>query len=154
MAAIAELVYTTEEFILVTAHSNSACDEIALRLLDVLRDGDLYRIYAKSFNKENLNIKLKPLCNLRDGEFQFPSLDYIYQYRVVVMTLLTAGTLVRARGEDQNFNSGHFTRLLIDESGCIHEPVSMIPIAGMKLLLSFYRFCLNPELHSFVLIII
>lgn len=51
----------------------------------------------------------------------------------VVSTLLTAGCLVRAREEDSEYDSGHFTRIFIDEAGCIHEPASMIPIAGWYL---------------------
>lgn len=121
----------TKDFTLVLAHSNTACDEICTRLIDVLGDGQLFRLYAKSFNITKVSDKIKPLCNLRDGEFRFPSLSYVYQFRVVVMTLLTAGTLTRARGEAADFESGHFNRIIIDEACCIHEPVSMIPIAGL-----------------------
>lgn len=130
MAAIAEIVETTDDYVLVTAHSNAACDELAIRLLDVLRDGQLCRLYAKSWKVDMVHAKLKPFCNLQNGDFEFPDLQYLYQFRVVVTTLVTSGILVRARGEDANFDSNHFSRVFIDEAACIHEPVSMIPIAG------------------------
>lgn len=133
VAAIAEIVRGTNDFVLVMAHSNLACDEIAIRLLEVLRDGELIRIYAKSIKKEMVNIKIMPICNIRNGKFDFPSLAYLYQFRVVVSTLFTAGGFSRAREEDPAFNSGHFSRIIIDEAGCIHEPTSMIPIAGLYL---------------------
>lgn len=143
VAAIAEIVRTTDDFILVTAHSNAACDEICTRLVDVLHAGELFRLYAKSFNEDNVNAKIKPFCNLYNGEFQFPSLAHLYQFRVVVSTLLTAGMLSRAREADSDFDSGHFSRLFIDEAGCVHEPVSMIPIAGL------FLFFFTPESHLF-----
>lgn len=131
VAAIAEIVQTTNEFILVTAHSNAACDEIASRLLDVLEDGQLYRLFAKSFDKNQVPPKLESVCNKGcNNDFQFPSWEFLCQYRVVVATLITTGALVRSRGEDPNFSSSHFSRLFIDEAACVHEPAALIPIAG------------------------
>lgn len=135
MAAIAEIVQKTNDFILVTAHSNAACDELATRLLDVLHNGQLYRLYAKSVSIDQVRPELKPVCNLWNNKFEFPALEYLYQYRVIVSTLSTTGTLVRSRGEDPDFDSSHFSRLFIDEAACVHEPASMIPIAGLNFLL-------------------
>lgn len=133
VAAIAEIVQGTTDHVLVLAHSNAACDELTIRLTKVLRHGELYRLYAKSFNKEMLCDKIKPICNLMNGEFQLPALKYLYSFRVVVSTLSTSGCLVRAREEDQEFNSSHFRRIIIDEAGCTHELATMIPIAGLYL---------------------
>lgn len=133
VAAIAEIVRGTNDFVLVLAHSNAACDEIAIRLLEVLRIDELFRLYAKSFNKDAMNPRIAPISNLHDGEIQFPSLEYLHQFRVVLATLLTAGSLVRSCGADHDFNSKHFSRIIIDEAGCIHEPAVMIPIAGLYL---------------------
>lgn len=133
VASIAEIVRGTTHFVLVLAHSNAASDELTIRLLEILRDGEIFRLYAKSFKKETLNAKIKPISNLENGEFQFPALKYLYKFRVVVSTLFTSGCLVRARGEDPDFDSSHFSRIFIDEAGCIHEPASMIPIAGLYL---------------------
>lgn len=108
VAAIAEIVHDTKENILVLAHSNSACDVITKRLIEVLPPSLIFRLYAKSFKEEAVDPKIMPICNFRGGEFQLPSLKYLYQFRVLVTTLLTAGSLMRSRGEDEDFDSSHF----------------------------------------------
>lgn len=142
VASVAEIVRGTNDFVLVVAHSNAACDEITIRLIDILSYGEIFRLYARSFDKKKLNAKIRPICNLIDEEFQFPALKHLYNFRVVVTTLLTAGALVRARGEDADFSSSHFSRIFIDEAGCVHEPASMIPIAGL------YTFIIQHFLFS------
>lgn len=132
IAAIEEIVGSSENFILVTAQSNSACDEITERLLDVLNPNQILRLYAKSFEKNLISSKIQPCSNLRDGEIKFPSLNYLYKFRIVVATLSTVGCISRARGHDRHFDSSHFSYIFIDEAACVHEPVSMIPIAGLK----------------------
>lgn len=132
-ASIHEIVRGTSGFVLVLAHSNAACEELTIRLLDLLNPGEIFRLYAKSYKKEALNARIKPISNLHNNDFQFPCLKFLYQFRVVVVTLLTAGSLVRAREHDKSFKSDHFTHVIIDEAGCIHEPASMIPIAGLHL---------------------
>lgn len=130
VSAIEHILRTTKNHILVCAFSNSACDEIAERLLEVLNDTEILRMYAKSYKKTALNAKLEKICNLQDGDFQIPPIEYIYTFRVVVCTLFTAGCLVRANGVKATFNAKHFSHIIIDESACTHEPVSLIPIAG------------------------
>lgn len=131
IAAIEEIVRSTENCVLVSAQSNSACDELTERLLNVLEPNEVFRMYAKSTNTVSMNSKIKPSCNLKCGEIKFPSLNYLYQFRVVVCTLSTVGCLCRARGKDPHFDSSHFSHIFIDEAACVHEPVSMIPIAGL-----------------------
>lgn len=121
VASIAEIVRGTTDHVLLLAQSNAACDELTIRLIEVLRHGELYRLYAKSFNNEALCDKIKPICNLMNGEFQLPALKHLYSFRVVVSTLSTSGCLVRAREEEQEFNSSHFKHIIIDEAGCTHE---------------------------------
>lgn len=130
VAAIAEMVQTTKNHILVCAQSNSACDEMTERLLKVLKNGELFRMYAKSFNPDSISRSIRPITNLQKGEIKFPSLKFIYKYRVVVCTLQTSGCLVRARGVDPAFNSNHFSHLIIDEAAFTHESATLIPIAG------------------------
>lgn len=122
----------TKNSILVCAQTNSACDEIAERLLAVLTDSSiLFRKYARSHSQEKLNPKILKVCNFKNGKFGFPSLDHLYDYRIVICTLQTSGSLVRAREKDTNFNSSHFSHIIIDEAACVPEPVSLIPIAGI-----------------------
>ena len=129
VAAINEIVRTTKKNILVCAHSNSACDEITQRLADVLRPGELFRMFAINHNRKLVHDKIKPFCNLIEENFKFPSLRYLYMFRVVICTLLTAGAITRAR-RDQHFNSGHFAYTFIDEAACVPEIIALIPIAG------------------------
>lgn len=149
VAAVTEIVKGSEDFVLVLAHSNAACDELAARLVDVLQHGQLLRLYAKYFNKDLIPAKIRHCCNLENENLQFPALKLLYKFRVVVSTLLTAGSLVRTRGHDPDFSSSHFSRIFIDEAGCTHEPATLIPIAGsylrFKVLISvkniFYVHC-------------
>lgn len=113
-----------------TASSNAACDELTERLAQVLDEEELFRWYAKTFNSEKLSDKIKSLSNFRNGQFGFPTLEYLYQFRVVVCTLLTAGCITRARKLDKHFDSGHFSFTIIDEAACAPESVAMVSIAG------------------------
>lgn len=115
---------------LVCAGTNSACDEIAERLLKVVQNNELYRLYAKSHDGSKVSGNLKAACNLRPGGFEFPSLNFLYQFRVVVTTLSTAGTLVRSRDET-NFDSSYFDYVVIDEAACTHQPMLLASIAGL-----------------------
>lgn len=127
--AIKEIVRTTEKNVLVCAHSNGACDEITNKLAETLRPSEVFRMYAKSYNKSHLSERIKPYSNLIEDEFQFPSLKYMYEFRVVVCTIFTAGCITRAR-EDKIFDAGHFSFVFLDEAACAPETVSIIPIAG------------------------
>lgn len=138
--AIKEIVRTTTKHVLVCAHSNGACDEIANRLAETLRPCELLRMYAKSFNKTHLSEKIKPFSNMVDDEFQFPSLNYIYGFRVVVCTIFTAGCLTRAR-VDSEFDAGHFSFVLLDEAACSPETVSIVPIAGIYIFNNHFIIC-------------
>lgn len=129
MAAIEEIVRSTNKSVLVCANSNSACDEITERLLDVLNFGEMFRIYAKSYDARRINDRIKPVSNCLKDEFRFPSLDFLYRFRVLICTLSTSGYLTRAC-EDLSFDSSHFSHIIIDESASTHETVTMIPIAG------------------------
>lgn len=130
MAAIEEIVRTTQNCVLVCAGSNTACDELAERLLNVLRVDEVFRMYAKSFDKKKVSSKLIPVCYFNERDFKFPSLESLYRYRVVVCTISTAGCITRARVLDQKFDPKHFSHIFIDEAGFVQETVSLIPIAG------------------------
>lgn len=139
VAAIQEVVRTTQKYILVCAQSNAACDEIALRLNEVLKDGEMLRVFAKSYDKKLLDERIATISNLRENSFIIPCLTYLYQFRVIVCTILTAGCMARAR-EEGDFKSSHFDFVFIDEAACVQESMTMIPIAGV---------CSNPgKIHS------
>lgn len=130
MAAIEEIVRTTDKSILVCAQSNSACDDITLRLLQILQRGELFRIYAKTIQKDAVNKKIAQISNLKNGKIEIPSLKYLYKFRVIVCTLCTAAIFSRGR-IDPNFDSSHFSYVFIDEAACIQSTTTFIPIAGV-----------------------
>lgn len=129
VAAIEEIVTTTSKFTLVCATSNAACDEIAERLASVLTSDDMFRLYSKTSNKSTIKESLLPMCNMLDGKFIIPSLEFLYQFRVLVCTLGTAACLARAR-KHPGFDGAHFSYLFIDECASTHEPMAMVAIAG------------------------
>lgn len=129
VAAIEEITRSSNNRILVCANSNAACDEITCRLLKVFKKGELFRMYAKSYNERNVNNKILTCSNFRKGRFSIPCLKYLYSFRVVICTLLTAGCLSRAC-EDPDFNTSHFSHIFIDECASANETTTLIPIAG------------------------
>lgn len=98
--------------------------------MKVLNDGEIFRMYAKSYDKNLINAKITHISNLKENEFHFPTLEYVYQFRVVVCTLLTAGYFARTRSEKE-FESAHFSHIFIDEAASTQEIISLIPIAGL-----------------------
>lgn len=115
--------------LLICAPSNAAADEVTKRLVishtGHIPDGDILRLYASSYNPNNIPEQLKK-CSNYAGEFFYPSKETIMKYAVVVVTLATAGRLVTG-----GIPAGHFSHLFIDESGHAVEPEALIPIAGL-----------------------
>lgn len=130
VAAVEEIVKSSNNFILICANSNAACDEITQRLLNVLKTNQIFRMYAKSYNEKNICEDIKKCYNFIDGAFKYPCLRYLYKFRVIVSTLLTAGHLMRAR-DDPDFDPRHFSYVFIDECASTHETATLIPIAGI-----------------------
>lgn len=133
MAAIEEIVRSTDNNVLVCANSNAACDEITERLVDVLNFGEMFRMYAKSCDFKNVSDRIKPICNWKIDElnpkragFEFPSPIVLSRFRVLVCTLCTSGCLVRSTSNSFK----RFSHVIIDECASTHETMSLIPIAG------------------------
>lgn len=138
VAAVQELV--DQHFpskILICAQSNAACDEVTARLLEILRPDQILRLYAKSVSIQSIPEKLKHISNIYQGQIELPTLEYIYQFRVVVCSLLMAGQLTLARDVRNNkFNPAHFSHIIIDEAASCQESVTLCAIAG-----NFYSIC-------------
>lgn len=118
------------EYVLVCATSNSACDELAKRLIEGgIAGGDkVFRIFSKSVPSKDMSTI--PQCvlnasNLSKGEHYFPSLDILYTYKVIVCTLTTAGRLSQGK-----INTRHFSYVFIDEAGSCTESQTLIAISG------------------------
>lgn len=148
VAAIEEIVRSSDNCVLVCANSNAACDEITERLLNVLHYGEMLRMYAKSFDTRKISENIKPISNGRGESILFPSLESLYKFRVVICTLTTACVFTRARefsasrqikrvrryhehNLDYNgYNPSHFSHIIIDEAASTNETSALVPIAG------------------------
>lgn len=115
--------------------SNAACDEIAERLIGVLKEGEMYRFYAKSYKNERINQRVRQYSNFGPNGITYPSLEFLYKFRVLVCTLCSAGCLSRARVDKDIWKPDNFGYVIIDEAASAHEPITMIPIAGKYYLL-------------------
>jgi superfamily I DNA and/or RNA helicase len=108
--------------ILVTANSNSACDEIGDRLLNYVGTNQVYRFYSASFDIDATSEKLVRLSNLRYKKHNQPSYEEIYSCNVVLATLVNSSKL-------SSFPSDHFDFIFIDECASGAEAFVNIPIS-------------------------
>lgn len=117
--------------------TNAACDVITEYLLDVLNQGELYRLYSIATRHFNVSPRILKVANFRleNNKYvmpkDYPSLFYLYKFRVIVCTSTMAGLFTRAR-VSRNWSAKHFGYIIIDECGCAPEPISLIPIAGKQ----------------------
>lgn len=126
VAAIRKIVDSTDKKILVCAQSNAACDEIAERLRKFYGPEQIFRMYATLQRTDKINSSILDISNVFDGYIEYPPLNYLYKFRVVICTLATAGCLTRAQ-----CNAQHFCYVFIDECASAPEPLSLVPIAGL-----------------------
>ncbi|XP_065080288.1 putative helicase MOV-10 [Ochlerotatus camptorhynchus] len=114
--------------ILVTAQSNSACDEVALRLMKFLTPNDLYRFYSRSSEKrlDEIPEKLQYISNLSGGKHSWPTWENVYQTKVLICSLSICGRLVQSK-----IRNNHFKYVFIDECGSASEPAALVALAGL-----------------------
>ena len=144
--------------ILITANSNSACDEIGERLLNYVPRYKMFRLYSPSFDNRmperyaRIHPLLKPISNIKHALHKNPSYEEIYNYKVVIATLVTCGRLITS-----NIDSSHFDYIFIDECASTMEPHSIIPIIGLgaqnsqinaSIILAGDHMQLGPIIHS------
>lgn len=96
---------------------------------NILNSEEVFRMYAKS-HRAQPSEKIKPASNQIEGVYEFPSLEYLYQFPVVICTLQTAGCISRARDKNPNFKSDHFSHVIIDEAASVQMSIALIAIAG------------------------
>ncbi|XP_054739971.1 uncharacterized protein LOC129245675 [Anastrepha obliqua] len=120
-----------QSHILVTAGSNGACDEIALRLCNVLTRMDetqaIIRIYSRSYEhrSDNINELLLEYSNLYAEHF-LPDVQVLHNYRIVVCTLSLVGRLSTGKFGKQIDGSGVFTHIFIDEVAASTEAEALV----------------------------
>ncbi|GJP29827.1 hypothetical protein CLOM_g19923 [Closterium sp. NIES-68] len=112
--------------VLVCAPSNSATDNIALRLKGTLQVREMLRLYSVSRGRGEVESDLLPFTRYDDstGVFRLPTLSEIHAARVVAVTCCSAALLYR-----MGVPRGTFTHIFIDEAGHAIEPEGIIPIA-------------------------
>ncbi|XP_023037575.1 uncharacterized protein LOC6639688 isoform X2 [Drosophila willistoni] len=132
-ATICEAIYQLyvnrpKTHILVLAGSNTACDEIALRLLRAIAQAPesqprpLTRIFAASCDRriDNIDDLLLEYSNMYALHF-YPAVQAVHQYRIVICTLSLAGKLSTggfARDEDKQHV---FSHVFVDEAAASTE---------------------------------
>ncbi|KAG9485559.1 hypothetical protein GDO78_008567, partial [Eleutherodactylus coqui] len=114
--------------VLACAPSNSASDLLCERLMKHVDKKDIYRIMASSRDFHSVPEIIKPCCNwnAKTQAYDYPIKSQLMEYRVIIVTLVTAGRLVSAK-----FPSNHFSHVFIDESGHAVEPECVTAIAGI-----------------------
>ena len=118
-----------ESKIMITAQSNSACDEIGARLLKVISPNMIFRLYSPSLlNPKNgvTNVELRRSSNIRSKQNQYPSYEEFYHFNVVIVTLMSSSRLVQVK-----INNKHFDYMFIDECAAAMEPECLVPILGL-----------------------
>lgn len=126
IASIVEIVEKDRGNVLVCTQSNAACDEMLNRLSTFLDESEMFRLYSTSKDVDGIKPSVLQFSNFFEGELKYPSLRYIYRYRVVICTLATAGCLTRA-----NCKHDHFDYVFIDECASALEAMALVPIAGL-----------------------
>ncbi|CAG9864706.1 unnamed protein product [Phyllotreta striolata] len=115
--------------ILLCAPSNSAANEIAVRLMDIIPKSNLFRLLGRFYASalERRYKRLDEIINVsKDGTFYIPAMEELLNYRILITTIVTAARLVNG-----GTPMGHFTHVFIDESGYSTETQTLIPIAGI-----------------------
>lgn len=126
MEAVVQIVKTRpNSHVLISAQSNSACDEIGVRLLRSMPKSKIFRFYSPSIGSKFNDETLKSTSNMRSGKNEYPTYEEFYHFNVVICTLVTAGRLVQ-----MNFKVDHFHYVFIDECAASTEPEAFIPIFG------------------------
>ncbi|XP_017473968.1 PREDICTED: putative helicase MOV-10 isoform X1 [Rhagoletis zephyria] len=144
--------------ILITAGSNGACDEIALRLCNVLAPMNetqtITRIYSRAYEQrsENINELLLEYSNLYADHF-LPDVKVLHAYRIVVCTLSIVGRLATGKFGKEIDGSGVFTHVFVDEVAASTETETLVGImatlsAPASLVISGDHRQLGPLLNS------
>lgn len=114
--------------ILVVATSNFAANELTDRLLDFVPSVNIFRFFAKTAFRQIKEIKPRVLqtSNFRDRKNKEACCEDIYDNRIVICTLATAGRLVQA-----SIPTGRFSYIFIDECGSAKEISALVPIINL-----------------------
>lgn len=119
-----------ESRIMVTAQSNSACDEVGVRLLKYIPENKIFRFYSPSLlNPKNGDTSdvLRRLSNLRNKKNEYPTREEFGHFNVMIVTLMSCSRLVQLDGDGMN---RIFDYIFVDECAAAMEPEAFVPIMG------------------------
>ncbi|XP_043642316.1 uncharacterized protein LOC122612635 [Drosophila teissieri] len=160
-ATIVEAIYQLyvnrpETHILVLAGSNTACDEVALRLLRAIAKAPesqprpLTRIFSASCDRriDNIDDLLLEYSNMYAVHF-YPAVQAVHQYRIVICTLSLAGKLSTGGFGTDNV----YSHVFVDEAAASTEAEVLMGITctlspTSNLILSGDHKQLGPVLQS------
>ncbi|CAH0563803.1 unnamed protein product [Brassicogethes aeneus] len=147
--------YEQNSRILVCGPSNSAVDELALKLLKNIPTSEMLRFVALSYSRSLKDSKLQEIVNVKHGEFFTPTIAQLQKYRIVLTTNINA-----AKFHCGDVKPNHFNYVIIDEAGYLTETETLVPLAGVlthqtfkgevhgKLVLAGDPRQLGPRIHS------
>lgn len=118
------MLHKPNSHILISAQSNSACDEIGKRLTKTVSYHKILRYQSTSIIKSSGPKEMQNISNSQCPQNN-PSYEELYHFNIVIITLSTSSRLVQA-----NIKKGHFEYIFIDECGAATEPESLVPIIG------------------------
>lgn len=119
-----------ESRIMVTAQSNSACDEVGVRLLNYIHRNDIFRFYSPSLlnpNSGETSEVLRETSNLRNRRNEYPTVEEFRHFKVVIVTLMSCSRLVQLDGDG---TGQKFDYIFVDECAAATEPEAFVPITG------------------------
>ena len=106
------------------APSNSAADLLAKHLIKQVPKSQILRFYALSRLEKLIPEDIMEISNFHASHPT--TMEDLMKYRIIVVTLITAGRLAGA-----GFPSDHFTHVFVDEAGHATEPEAIIPLANI-----------------------
>lgn len=98
--------------------------------MQVMAHDQMFRLYTSSYNAKKMNERFKSISNWDNDNFSMPPLADLYEFRVLICTLITAGNVARD-AQSQNLKTDHFSHVIIDECASTHEPTTLIPIVQL-----------------------
>ncbi|KAG5673966.1 hypothetical protein PVAND_003962 [Polypedilum vanderplanki] len=142
--AIAQIVkLKPKAHILITASSNSTCDDIGNRLLKYVSINKILRIYSPSFDEKPekidpilqqiSNFRNQTLCKCEKRSCRYflkdacdTTYEEFYTARIVISTLVSCGRITSG-----GISPIHFDYIFIDEAASESEPQAYIPIVNL-----------------------
>ncbi|KAL5288842.1 MOV10 family protein [Megaselia abdita] len=119
--------------ILVTAQSNSACDEITMRLKNILYSGCdqkpiVLRIYSQTYRGsiERVDDDFYEISNVCHSTHFYPTVEVLKEYRVIISTPFLVGMY-----HNSGLKKGVFSHIFFDENASVSIPEALCSISGV-----------------------